>query len=243
VVTTAGGVHAVPLAEWTLSAILWHEKRYPLLAELQAERRWQRFCGGEACGKTACIVGYGQVGRTVGRYLEAIGVAVYGCDSGGLAAVPAAARTTAEVTGAGIRAPRTGLAGALEALLPATDYLILAAPGTPANQHLLDERRLSLLPERALLVNIGRGSLVDEAALARRLAAGELAAAALDVFEEEPLPADSPLWNMANVLINPHSASTSHRENERITDIFCDNLQRYLTGQPLRNVYHPSRGY
>ena len=191
VVTTAGGVHAVPLAEWTLSAIFWHEKRYPLLAELRAGRKWQRFCGGEACGKTALIVGYGQVGNKVGRYLEAVGVAVYGLDSGGLAAVPAAARTVGGVNGAAMHVPGAGLA----------------------------------------------------AALARHLASGSLAAAALDVFEEEPLPADSPLWDMANVLINPHSASTSHRENGRITDIFCDNLQRYLAGQPLRNVYHPSRGY
>jgi phosphoglycerate dehydrogenase-like enzyme len=99
------------------------------------------------------------------------------------------------------------------------------------------------MKDGAFFINIGRGSTVDEAALIAALQRGKLGGAALDVFEEEPLPGDSPLWDMANVLICPHSASTSDRENERITDLFCDNLRRYLDGQPLRNVLDVERLY
>jgi len=95
----------------------------------------------------------------------------------------------------------------------------------------------------ALFINIGRGSTVDEAALIAALQAGKLGGAALDVFEEEPLPAASPLWDMPNVLVSPHSASTSDRENERIIDLFCDNLRRFLDGRPLRNVLDVERLY
>src|SRR3989442_1486481 len=95
---------------------------------------------------------------------------------------------------------------------------------------------LARLKPNCVLINIARGQVIDEAALIETLRAGRIAGAALDVFETEPLPADSPLWDMSNVLINPHSASTSHHENARICDLFCDNLRRYLAGQPLRNV-------
>ena len=102
---------------------------------------------------------------------------------------------------------------------------------------------LALLPRGAVLVNVGRGALVDEAALVEALRSGHLGGAALDVFDQEPLPAESPFWGMTNVLVSPHSASTSDRENERITDLFCDNLRRFLAGEPLRNVLDPERQY
>jgi phosphoglycerate dehydrogenase-like enzyme len=95
---------------------------------------------------------------------------------------------------------------------------------------------LAALPRGAVLINIGRGALVDEAALVEALRAGRLGGAALDVFASEPLPAESPLWGLPNVIVSPHSASTSDRENGRLTDLFCDNLRRYMAGQPLRNL-------
>jgi phosphoglycerate dehydrogenase-like enzyme len=247
-VTTASGVHAVPLAEWVVFSVLWHEKMGPHIAQLKAERRWERFCGGEALGKTACVVGYGRVGSEVGRYLEAIGVRVYGVDSMGLAKRPVG---EADGRVSAVRSTRAvpkdfdteAVDQALCQILPLTDYLVVATPGTAETNQLINRRRLEMLPPHAFVVSIGRGTVVEESALVDMLAAGRLAGAALDVFEREPLPPDSPLWAMPNVLINPHSASTSWNENARITGIFCDNLRRYLAGEPLVNVYSPERGY
>ncbi|MDP2871804.1 MAG: D-2-hydroxyacid dehydrogenase [Bacillota bacterium] len=249
-VTTASGVHAVPLAEWVTFAVLWHEKMGPLIARLKADRQWERFCGGEALGRTACVVGYGRVGSEVGRHLEAIGVRVYGVDSLGLVRKPTASIPADESVTA-VRSTRPvpkdldieAVDQALGQILPLSDYLVIATPGTEDTVRLIDRRRLELMPPSGFVVNIGRGSVIEEQALIEMLASGRLAGAALDVFEREPLPADSPLWAMPNVLINPHSASTSWKENSRITDIFCYNLRRYLAGEPLVNVYDPLRGY
>jgi len=237
VVTTASGVHAIPLAEWVVSAVLWHEKLHPHLAHLKARRHWERFCGSEAYGKTACIVGYGQVGRKIGDYLRAVGVRVYGINSQGLARTPEGADASGHLGRAETASE------VIDRLLPHTDYLVLAVPGTASTAGLIDRRRLETLPPGGMVINVGRGTSLDETALTELLAAGKLGAAALDVFEREPLPESSPLWDMTNVLLNPHSASTSWRENERITAIFCDNLRRYLAGEPLVNVYSPERGY
>ncbi len=237
-VTTASGIHAVPLAEWAAFAVLWHEKMGSHLSELKAERRWERFCGGEALGKTALILGYGAVGRAIGANLEGLGLLVYGVGSRGLVKRPGGPPAAL----AGPPSPEA-VAAALASRLPKTDYLVIAIPGTPATERLLTRERLGLLPRGAFIINVGRGTVVDEAALIKMLAAGRLAGAALDVFEREPLPQDSPLWKVPNVLINPHSASTSFRENGRITDIFIENLRRYLAKEPLVNVYRPERGY
>ena len=244
VVTTASGVHAVPLAEWAAFAVLWHEKRGAHLSRLRAGKHWERFCGGEALGRTACIVGYGAVGRAVGRHLESLGLNVYGIGSRGLVKSPGAGGAAGSgASPAAHPSPADAVGQALDAILPLADYLVVAVPGTAATQHLIDGRRLALLPPGAFIINVGRGSAIDEAAMIQRLAAGILGGAALDVFEREPLPTDSPFWDMPSVLINPHSASTSHLENGRITDLFCANLRRYLAGQPLVNVYDPARGY
>ena len=108
---------------------------------------------------------------------------------------------------------------------------------------LIGPDEFAALRPSAVLVNISRGAVVDEAALIDALRGGRLAGAALDVFATEPLPADSPLWDMPNVLISPHSASTVHQENERIVDVFCENLRRYLDGRPLINLFERARGY
>ena len=134
-------------------------------------------------------------------------------------------------------------AAGLDAELPDTDLLVIAAPDTPETKNLVDRRRLGLLPPRAVVVNIGRGSLIDEPALTEMLAEGRLRGAALDVFAEEPLPPDNPLWRMPNVIISPHSASTVTQENDRLVDLFIENLHRYLAGVPLINQFDHSRRY
>lgn len=124
----------------------------------------------------------------------------------------------------------------LDRLLEQVEYLVLCVPHTPLTEKMIGARELALLPEGAVLINIARGAVVDEQALIQALQSGHLRGAALDVFETEPLPRESPLWGMPNVIVSPHSASTSDRENERLTELFCDNLRRFLAGDPLRNV-------
>jgi len=131
----------------------------------------------------------------------------------------------------------------LAEMLPACDYVVLALPHTPATHHFVDEAALRAMKPSALLVNIGRGALVDEAALAHALREGWIAGAALDVFEQEPLPADSPLWKMENAIISPHIAGFTPHYDERAAALFAENLRRYLAGEPLLNQVERGRGY
>ncbi len=120
--------------------------------------------------------------------------------------------------------------------LPKAEHLVLIAPHTPETEGVLGAEELALMPQGAILVNIGRGPLVDESALAAALTSGHLGGAGLDVFIEEPLPEESPFWEMPNVLVSPHSGSTSDQENRRITDLFCENIRRFLAGESLINT-------
>ena len=131
----------------------------------------------------------------------------------------------------------------LHEALSGAEHLVLSVPHTRETEGLIGAAELALLAPGAIIVNVARGAVVDEAALVDALESGRLGGAALDVFREEPLPADSPFWTMPNVLVCAHSAATSDRENERITDIFCENLHRYLAGEPLMNVLDPLRMY
>ena len=121
--------------------------------------------------------------------------------------------------------------------------LVLIAPRTKETERMIGAAEIALLPRGAVFINIARGALVDEAALIAALRSGHLRGAGLDVFETEPLPTASPLWEMENVIVCPHSASTADRENERITDLFCENLRRYLGGKPMLNVYDRELGF
>jgi phosphoglycerate dehydrogenase-like enzyme len=134
-------------------------------------------------------------------------------------------------------------ADALHDMLAECDYVVVALPLTPATVHFVGEAELKAMKPNAYLVNIARGSIVDEAALIRALREGWIAGAGLDVFEREPLPADSPLWEMETVLISPHVAGFTPRYDERATELFAENMSRYLSGQPLLNQVERSRGY
>lgn len=131
----------------------------------------------------------------------------------------------------------------LDDVLPAVDLLVVCTPLTDQTAGLIGERSLRRLPPGAVVVNVGRGPVIDEEALIGALADGHLGGAALDVFAIEPLPADSQVWALDNVLISPHSAATVVAENARITELFVDNLRRWLDGEPLRNVFDHDRGY
>jgi phosphoglycerate dehydrogenase-like enzyme len=123
------------------------------------------------------------------------------------------------------------------------DWVVNVLPSTPATRHLFDDDVFDAMPPTARFVSVGRGATVDEAALVRALEEGRLAGAALDVFEREPLPEDSPLWTMPNVIVSPHASANFAGWREALVELFVENLERYLTGRPLRNVVDKERGY
>jgi phosphoglycerate dehydrogenase-like enzyme len=228
-VTNAAGIHAVPLAEFALLAMLYFAKRMPLVQAERAERRWERFCGDVLRGRTVGVIGLGAVGREIARLAQAIGMRVLGLRRSAAAGVDGVERVF-------------GPEG-LHALLADSDYVVLIVPSTRETEALLDAAAIGHMKPGAVLINIARGSVVDEVALVDALRSGHLGGAALDVVRQEPLPADSPLWDLPNVLITPHSMSTASGENALLADLFCDNLRRYLAGAPLRNLVDKRRGY
>ncbi len=233
VFTTASGVHGTPLAEFALLGLLYFAKDLPRLARCQRERHWQRHAAGQVAGSRALLIGLGGVGRKVAALLSAAGVEVIGAGR-----VPPARRAL-DVPGltSYIAVARIG------EVLPDVDALILACPLTEQTKNLISERELRLMRAGAVVVNVSRGQVIDEDALIRALASHHLGGACLDVFATEPLPASSPLWGMPNVIVSPHSASTVAAENGLLTELFTDNLRRWLAGRPLRNVYDRAAGY
>lgn len=232
VFTTASGVHARPLAEFALMSMLGHVRGLLPVVRAQRARRWERFAGTDLEGRTAVVVGHGAIGREIGRMARALGVTVLGVR-----------RHPDGVDPCALHADELHGPDALASLLPRADFLVLVAPHTDETEHMIGAAELAALPDGAALINIGRGALVDEPALVEALARGRPGAAYLDVFADEPLPDDSPLWSAPNVLVSPHSASTSDRENARLTELFCDNLGRWREGAALRNVLDVERLY
>lgn len=230
VCTTAAGVHGAPLGEFALLGLLYFAKGMPRLAEQQAARHWERHATTLLRGSRALLIGLGGVGREVARLLAAAGVEVVGAGRPG---------RRYQVPGVSSYLADTQIA----AVLAEVDSLILACPLTERTHHLIGRRELGLLRPGAIVVNLSRGPVINETALIDSLASGHLGGACLDVFETEPLPATSPLWDMANVIISPHSASTVAAENRLLTDLFIDNLRRWLDGRPLRNVFDKDAGY
>ena len=224
-ITTASGPHARPLAEFALLAMLMFGKNTLHLTRQQREHRWERHADEEVRGKVVCVVGLGKIGREVARLATALDANVVGT-----------VRTLDGRTATELGVDRLETTEQLDELLPQADVVVLATPHTPETHHLIDARRLALLKPTAILVNVARGDVVDEQALVAALEEGRLRGAALDVFEQEPLPPESPLWDLPNVFVSPHSASTVAAENGRIADLFCENIRRYLAGEPLLNV-------
>jgi phosphoglycerate dehydrogenase-like enzyme len=231
VFTRASGVHAQPLAEFCVMVMLMFRKGLHRVMRDQGRKHWERYAGTDLEGRTLVVVGVGAVGREVARVAKALGMRVLGVDRPGFSFDPAAVRLDEYY-------PATDLHRALGQ----AEHLVLIAPHTPETEGMIGARELALMPRGAILVNISRGALVVEEALVSALRSGQLAGAGLDVFAEEPLPADSPFWEMPNVLVSPHSASTSDGENRRLTDLFCENLRRYLAGEPLVNVLEIENG-
>jgi glyoxylate/hydroxypyruvate reductase A len=229
-VCTAAGTHAVPLAEFALLGALYFVKAMPMLTGWKARRHWEVHATHLLAGRRALVLGLGGIGRKVAESFAALGVEVWGL-----------ARRIPPETPAGVT--RMITREELPASLPGTDVLVVASPLTEQTHHMVGAEELAALPAHAVVVNVGRGPVIDEPALIAALTEGRLAGACLDVFEEEPLPTGSPLWDLDNVIISPHSASTIAEENEVLVELFLDNLGRYLDGRPRRNVYDRVAGY
>lgn len=224
VITNAAGIHAIPLAEHVLLSLLYFVKDVPARREDQRNHVWERFSGQELRGRTVVVVGLGAVGREVARLCGAVGLHVIGV------------RRSPVADPSSVHVDEAIHPSALHDVLPRAEAVVLICPHTPETEGMIDAEALAALPDGAILVNIGRGALVVEDALVDALRSGRLAGAALDVAAVEPLPTDHPFWDLPNVYLSAHSASTVDKENARLTDLFCDNLRRYLDGDPLQNV-------
>ena len=226
-VTTSSGVHAGPLAEFAIFGMLAFAKELPLLQRDQRARHWPagQHPVGELRGRTLLLVGVGAIGTETARLASAFGMHVLAVKR--------------ELSGGVPHVDELHPVSELRALVGRADAIVITLPATDATRGLLDADTLAVVKPGAVLVNVGRGAVVDEAALAERLQDGTLAGAALDVFAEEPLPRDSPLWGLDNVIVSPHGIALVEAEEPRIVELFIDNLRRRRAGQPLRNALDP----
>ena len=232
-VTSASGVHAVPIAEHVFAVLLALGRGLPHALAAQAEARWSRddqVGRFELEGRQMVLLGLGEIGERVARLAGAFGMWVTAVrhhpDEGG--------------------APGVGRVVGTDALLdvlPAADVLVVTVPLTDATRGMVGAGALAALPRHAVVVNVGRGEVVDQDAVAAAVAGGRLGGAALDVFADEPLAADSPLWGLGNVIVTPHAAGLTPHYADRALAIFLDNLGRYCRGEPLRDAVDLGAGY
>ncbi|MEU9503914.1 D-2-hydroxyacid dehydrogenase [Streptomyces sp. NPDC048196] len=229
VVTNARGVFEQPIAEYVAGLVIAMAKDFYGSWELQRQRRWQHRETLRLAGTRAVVVGSGPIGRAIGSTLLALGVKV-------------------DLVGRRERPddPHFGLvhaADALNGLLPHADWVICAAPLTDATRGLFGKEAFGLMPPRARFVNVGRGPLVVEPDLITALREWRIAAAALDVFENEPLPADSPLWDVPHLIVSPHMSGDTLGWRDALAEQFQDNFDRWAAGEPLANVVDKRLGY
>ena len=223
-VSTSSGANAEVVAQTALAGLLSLSRRFPQLMAAQARREWAPLIGGplppDLAGQTVVLVGWGPIAQRIQPVLALLGLQVV------------VVRRTAEPAGPGIE---TVAFTDLHRVLPRAQWLLLACPLTPQTHGLVNAQALALLPRGAQLINVARGEVAVEADLIAALQSGHLGGAFLDVFEHEPLPAESPLWNLPNVMVTPHSAGPAAGNAARTAAIFLDNLQRWVRGIDLRN--------
>ncbi|WP_407562854.1 D-2-hydroxyacid dehydrogenase [Streptomyces sp. 184] len=242
--TTIGGVSPRPLAEYVLMMILAHAHHLPETIRLQQDarwpdfpHRWNRLMPRMLPGATVGVVGYGRIGREIGRLAAAFGMNVVGLRRGG----PRAGERYGEEA-AGDPAALVGPEGLYD-LLAASDYVVLTVPYTDGTRDLLDAAAFAKMKHGAMLINAARGGVVDETALLDALRSGQVGRAALDVFAEEPLPPSHPLWKEPNVLVTPHIAGFAPGYHEQVKALFTENVRRFLAGSPLVNLVDRKAGY
>ena len=248
-IASANGAHLPHLPEYVLTMLLAWAHRVPELLALQAQAHWfpskdiHQLWPRPVAGRTLGIVGYGAIGREIARMAKALGMRIL---------------ATRRLGGSlryegycppGLGDPEGALPDAyftleeLPALLQQSDYVVLGVPLMPSTRYLIGAAELAQMQPHALLINIGRGGLIDQAALLSALQEKRIGGAVLDVTEPEPLPADHPLWQQENVIITPHMAGHIAHHFDNVVDVFAENLRRYLAGEPLLNLVERTLGY
>jgi D-2-hydroxyacid dehydrogenase (NADP+) len=222
--TTSSGTMAEPIAQTAITGLLMLARRFPRWLAAQRERRWQPLSMAESPrdlrGQVMLIYGLGRIGREVARLARSFALKVIGIRRSG---------------GAADEVDELHTPNALHALLPSCDWLVLACPLNRETRGVIDARAIARLPRGAGIINVARGEVVDEAALIAALESGHVGGAYLDVFVKEPLPAQSPLWAMQNVIVTPHNAGLASGNESRVNALFLDNLVRWTRGEPLLN--------
>lgn len=230
VLTNGSGIHAPNLAEHIMGLMLAFARGLPVLIRAQTRREWKQdgrqF---ELQGQTLCVVGLGDIGLALAERASSMGMHVTGVRRRAIAA-PDIIEKVAQLED-------------MDPLLADADHIAICLPLTARTGEVFDARRLALLKPSAYLYNIGRGEIVDQDALIDALRSGRLAGAGLDVMTPEPLPSDSPLWELENVIITSHTGGRSPRRMGRFVDLLIDNIARYRADEPLRNIVDPIEGY
>ncbi len=252
--TTSSGIHAVQMAEYCLGMMLAFNLKIPTMLKHQARSEWQSRPPGssdahdlynphELRGQTLGIAGYGSIGRELARIARAMGMTVLATkrDLMNLRDDDYAEPGTGDPTG---DVPdRLYPAEALASMARECDFLVSTLPMTDATKHQINAQVLAQMKPSAVLINVGRGGVIDEPALIEALSSGKLGGAGLDVFEQEPLPPESSLWKLENVIISPHVSGASVNYHRKAANLFIENLHRFLEGQQLMNLVSKSRGY
>jgi phosphoglycerate dehydrogenase-like enzyme len=230
--TNARGVFKRSLAEFAILGILFHTKKVRRLIDNQRSRRWDDFTVGWADQRVMGVVGFGAIGRECALLAQGMGLKIHAFQR----RPPKAPDPLVE---------RVFGPGELHGMLEGIDVLLCAAPLTPDTHHLISDAEFDVMQPTALIINVGRGPVIDESALVRALQAQKIAGASLDVFEHEPLPETSPLWGMDNVLISPHCTDRTIDPDfmDLSMQVFIDNFHRYRQGQPLENIVDKQAGY
>lgn len=223
--TNGAGSQHIPIAQHVLLMMLYHAKRMDVWVRAQTRQQWTHAPSEELTGKTVALLGVGGIGSEVARLAQAFGMRVIGLR-----------RTQQPVANVDVLLPPD----ALDELCAQADFLIVCTPLTRLTRGLVGAVQFARMKRTAYLINVARGPIVDEAALINALRSSQIAGAALDVFDHEPLPAGHPFWTMPNMVITPHTAPASPLYIQRGGELFLDNLGRYIAGEPLRNVVDPA---
>jgi phosphoglycerate dehydrogenase-like enzyme len=236
VITNSRGVHAIPMAEHTIGMMVALAHKFPASMRAQMERKWAQVelwetppRPSELYERILLLVGFGAVGREIAKYVKPFGMHVWAVTHSGRADSDLAER---------VFAPKD-----LDRALSEADYAVIAAPETPETRAMIGERQLAAMEPSAFLINMSRGSLVVEQALVNALKTRRIAGAALDVTEREPLPPESPLWDLENVFITPHISAATEQLWERQKELLLENLEKWFAGRELLNLVEVERGY
>jgi phosphoglycerate dehydrogenase-like enzyme len=230
ILTNASGVHSIPISEHILAMMLAFARHLPNAVRAQERREWTRNMGAfELAEKKLLLIGVGAIGKRTAQICSALGMHVTGMRRNPSKSLPDIDRMVGP--------------DELHDALAEADFVVLTIPLTEETRHMIDAQAFEKMKSSAYILNIGRGGTIDEGAMIHALQNGQIAGAGLDVFETEPLPADSPLWAMENVLITAHYSGDTPHYDDRALEIFIDNLERYANNQTMRNVVDKEAGY